>query len=91
MLSGYRNQLNGRPVVLDETLTRADKDLMDYARENGAKTQTFNSQPQILVQTVNGFRAHTFTSKIDVDELLVENKIIVTRTNVEKPSLRLMQ
>ena len=86
LLSGYRNQLNGRPVFLDERLTRADKDLMDYARDKGAKTQTFNSQPQVLVQTVNGFRAHTITSKVDVDELLEENKILVTRTNVEKPA-----
>ena len=59
---------------------------MDYAREKGAKTQTFNSQPQVLVQTVNGFRAHTITSKVDVDELLEENKILVSRTNVEKPT-----
>ena len=59
---------------------------MDYAREKGAKSQTLNSQPQVLVQIVNGFRAHTITSKNDVDELLEENKILVTRTNVEKPT-----
>ena len=59
---------------------------MDYAREKGAKTQTFNSQPQVLVQTVNGFRAHTITSKVDVDELLEENKVLGSRTNVQKPT-----
>ena len=85
-MSGYRNQLNGRPVFLDEGQTRADKDFMDYAREKGAKTQTFKSQPQILVQTVNGFRALSITSKVDVDKLLEANKILVTRANVEKPS-----
>ena len=74
LLNGYRNQLNGRPVFLDERLTRADTDFMVYAREKGAKTQTFNSHPQVFVQTVNGFRAHTITSKVDVDELLEKTK-----------------
>ena len=54
--------MNERQVFLDERLTRADKELLDYAREKGAKFQTFNSQPQVLVQTVNGFRAHAVTS-----------------------------
>ena len=90
LLSGYQNQLNGRPVFLDERLTRADEDLMDYAQEKGAKFQTFNSQPQVLVQTVNGFRAHTITSKVDVDELL-ENRILATRTTSKNLHLRLIQ
>ena len=38
------------------------------------------------MQTVNGFWAHTITSKDDVDELLKENKIFVTRTKVENPT-----
>ena len=59
---------------------------MDYAREKGGKTQKFNSQPQVLVQTANGFRAQTITSKDAVDELLEESKILFTRTNAEKPT-----
>ena len=90
LLSGYRNQLNGRPVFFDGRLTRADEDLLDHALEERAKSQTFNRQPQVLVQTVNGFRAHTITSKVDVDELLEENKILVTRTNVGNPFITKM-
>ena len=35
---------------------------------------------------VNGFREHTITSQVDVDELMKENKIFITRANVDKPT-----
>ena len=38
------------------------------------------------MQTVNGFRVHTMTSKVHVDELLEKNKSVVTRTKVSKPT-----
>ena len=33
---------------------------------------------------MNGFRAHTITSKVDVDELLQEHNLLVTRANVKE-------
>ena len=60
---------------------------MENAREKGAKKWTFNSQHQVFVHTVNGFRAHTITRKVGVDELLDENKLLIFRTNAEnKPT-----
>ena len=38
---------------------------------------------------MNGFRAHKITTEADVDELLEENKIFVTRANVKKPTYSL--
>ena len=67
----------------------ADKYLIDFAPEKCAITIIFKSQPQVLVQTVNGFKAPTITSKVDNNELL--KKILVIRTNVKKLHLRLIQ
>ena len=62
--------MKGRSVFFDEKLTRADEDLMDYAREKRVIPQPFISQPQVFERRVIGFGANTITSEVDVDELL---------------------
>ena len=49
-LAGFVNPLNGKNVHMEERLTKADKILLDYAFEKGLRTQTNNSQPQVLIK-----------------------------------------
>ena len=59
-----------------ERLTKADKVLLDYAFEKGLRTQTNNSQPQVLIKFGDKIRSIKLNCKQDVDAYLKAEKCI---------------
>ena len=53
-LKGKMNPINNKPIYLRERLTKADSDLLDYARGLGCVTTSMNPAPQFLVKTSFG-------------------------------------
>ena len=62
---------------MEERLTKADKMLLDYAFETGLRTQTNNSQPQVLVKVGEKVRPIKLNCKQDVDDYLKTGKCIL--------------
>ena len=62
--------MNGKNVHMEERLTKADKILLDYAFEKGLRTQTNNSQPQVLIKVGEKARPIKLNCKQDVDDYL---------------------
>ena len=76
-LAGFVNPVNGKNVHMEERLTKADKILLDYAFEKGLRTQTNNSQPQVLTIVGEKVRQIKLNCKQDVDDYLKAGKCIL--------------
>ncbi len=76
------NPLNNWPIFMNKRLSKADSDLMDYARGLGLKVTTNNSIPQVFIRNTTGNpRTHNIVDLTDLDELFALGRL-VPRGNV---------
>ena len=62
---------------MEEKLTKADKIFLDYAFEEALRTQTNNSQQQVLIKVGEKVRPIKLNCKQDVDYYLKAGKCIL--------------
>ena len=77
LLAEYKIRLNNKSVLIDERLTKTDKELLDYAFEKGLKPMSINSQYQILVQIGAKIEPMPTNSKLDIDNYINTKKLYI--------------
>ena len=84
LLRNFLNPLNQNSVFMDERLTKVDKELYEYAKDQGFRVTSNNSKPQVLLKFDNNVQLHTIASKKDVDELAAKGLIIERNKTISK-------
>ena len=73
---------------MDERLTKVDKELYEYAKDQGFRVTSNNSKPPVLLKFDNNVQHHTIASKKDVDELAAKGLIIERNKAISKNPLK---
>ena len=79
------------PIFLRERLTKADSDLLEYARGSGCKTTSHKLVPQIMIKIENGVRTHNIVDICDVDEMFGSGKAIKISSKPEKKTRNVLK
>ena len=88
LLRNFLNPFNQNSVFMDERLTKVDKELYEYAKDQGFRVLSKNSKPQVLLKFDNNVQLHTIASKKDVDELAAKGLIIERNKTISKNPLK---
>ena len=82
MRKGKNNSKKFSLYFYEKDLRKQTRIFLDYARDLGFKTTSYNSVPQILIKNENGVRTHNIVHSYDVDEIFASGKAI---KDSEKP------
>ena len=84
MLRNFLNPFNQNSVFTDKRLTKVDKELFEYAKDQGFSVTFNNSKPQVLLNFDSNVQLHTIASKKDIDELTAKRMIIERNKTISK-------
>ena len=84
----FFESLESKFCFFGRTVTKVDKELYEYAKDQGFRVTSNNSKPRVLLKFDNNVQLHTIASKKDVDELAAKRLIIERNKMVSKNPLK---